>query len=43
MKCGSIRPPAKSLVRGKNVFAGYLNLPEKTAEALDAEWLAAHR
>ena len=28
------------LVRGKNVFAGYLNLPEKTAETIDAEgWL----
>ena len=28
------------LVRGTNVFMGYLNLPDKTAEALDAEgWL----
>jgi long-chain acyl-CoA synthetase len=28
------------LVRGRNVFAGYLNQPHKTAEAIDAEgWL----
>ena len=52
IKPGSIGPAAdfnevkldpttgEILVRGKNVFAGYLNLPEKTAEALDAEgWL----
>jgi len=49
MKPGSIGPAAdfnevrldpvtsELLVRGKNVFAGYLNLPEKTAETIDAE------
>ena len=52
MKPGSIGPavsfnevkldPATGelLVRGKNVFAGYLNLPEKTAETIDVDgWL----
>jgi len=52
MRIGTIGQPAEGvqaridpttgeiLVRGRNVFAGYLNLPEKTAEAIDKDgWL----
>ncbi len=35
-----VSPEGEILIRGDNIFMGYLNLPEKTAEAIDAEgWL----
>lgn len=35
-----ISPEGEILIRGSNVFMGYLNLPDKTAEAIDAAgWL----
>jgi len=52
IKVGTIGPPIEGVqaridaatgeiqLRGRNVFAGYLNQPEKTAEAIDADgWL----
>jgi len=36
----SVSPQGELLIRGDNVFMGYLNQPEKTAETIDAEgWL----
>jgi long-chain acyl-CoA synthetase len=40
MRCASPRTPNEILLRGPNVILGYLNLPEKTAETIDADgWL----
>jgi len=36
----TVSPEGELLIRGENVFMGYLNQPEKTAETIDAEgWL----
>jgi long-chain acyl-CoA synthetase len=36
----AVSPEGELLIRGKNVFMGYLNQPDKTAETIDAEgWL----
>jgi len=35
----AVSPEGELLVRGENVFMGYLNLPEKTAETLREGWL----
>jgi long-chain acyl-CoA synthetase len=35
----AVSPEGELLVRGENVFMGYLNLPEKTAETIREGWL----